>query len=66
MNLRLFHAFLIFLCAALAVLLGSYCLALYGRDGGLASLLSGIASFVMSVVLVAYDSWFLRKTRMLQ
>jgi hypothetical protein len=65
MNLRWVHAFLILLSAALAVLFGFWCLALYGREDGLASLLSGIASFAVSFGLVVYDSWFLRKTRML-
>lgn len=66
MNLRWFHALLIALSAALAVLFGFWCLALYGRDDGLASLLSGIASFAVSFGLVVYDSWFLRKTRTLR
>jgi len=65
MNLRWVHAFLILLSAALAVLFGFWCLALYGREDGLASLLSGITSFAVSFGLVVYDSWFLRKTRML-
>ena len=66
MNLRWVHAFLILLSAALAVLFGFWCLALYGREDGLASLLSGIASFAVSFGLVVYDSWSLRKTRMLR
>ena len=66
MNLRWFHALLILLSAALAVLFGFWCLAQYGREDGLASLLSGIASFAVSFGLVVYDSWFLRKTRMLR
>ena len=57
---------LILLSAALAVLFGLWCVAQYGRDGGLASLLSGIAAFAVSFGLVIYDSWFLRKTRTLQ
>ncbi len=65
MNLRWVHAFLILLSAALAVLFGVWCLTQYGRDDGLASLLSGIASFGVSLGLVVYDSWFLRKTRTL-
>jgi hypothetical protein len=65
MNLRWFHALLILLSAALAVLFGLWCVAQYGREGGLASLLSGIAAFAVSFGLVVYDSWFLRKTRML-
>jgi hypothetical protein len=66
MNLRWVHAFLILLSAALAVVFGFWCLAQYGREDGLASLLSGIAAFAVSLGLVVYDSWFLRKTRMLR
>jgi hypothetical protein len=66
MNLRWVHAFLILLSAALAVLFGFWCLARYGREDGLVSLFSGIASFAVSLGLVLYDSWFLRKTRMLR
>jgi Cu/Ag efflux pump CusA len=66
MNLRWVHAFLILMSAALAVLFGFWCLALYGREDGLANLIAAIASFAVSFGLVMYDSWFLRKTRMLR
>jgi hypothetical protein len=66
MNLRLFHALLILLSAALAVLFGIWCLNQYGRDAGLAQLITGVAAFAVSLGLVAYDSWFLRKTRTLR
>jgi hypothetical protein len=66
MNLRWVHAFLILMSAALAVLFGFWCLALYGREDGLVNLLAAIASFAVSFGLVMYDSWFLRKTRMLR
>ncbi len=66
MNLRWFHALLILLSAALAVLFGVWCLGLYGREGGVASLVSAIAAFALSLGLVIYDSWFLRKTRTLR
>jgi len=65
MNLRLVHAVLILLSAALAVLFGVWCLAQYGRDHGTASLLGAVAAFAVSFGLVVYDSWFLRKTRTL-
>jgi hypothetical protein len=66
MNLRWVHAFLIILSAALSVLFGLWCLsAYYQRDGGVGSLLAGIAAFVVSLGLVVYDSWFLRKTKVL-
>ena len=65
MNLRWVHAFLILLSAALAVLFGLWCLSQYGRGDGIANLVAGIASFAVSLGLVVYDSWFLRKTRTL-
>ena len=66
MNLRWVHAVLILLSAALAVLFGVWCLGLYGRGDGVASLLAGIMAFAVSVGLLVYDSWFLRKTRVLR
>jgi hypothetical protein len=66
MNLRWVHAVLILLSAALAVLFGVWCLARYGRQDGVGSLLAAIAAFALSFGLVVYDSWFLRKTRTLR
>jgi hypothetical protein len=66
MNLRWFHATLILLSAALAVLFGVWCLGVFGEDGGVASLFSAVAAFAMAIGLVVYDSWFLRKTRSLR
>ena len=66
MNLRWFHALLILLSAALAVMFGVWCLNLYGREHGVASLLAAVAAFAVSLGLVVYDSWFLRRTRTLR
>ena len=66
MNLRWFHALLILLSAVLAVLFGVWCLALYGREGGAGTVLAAVAAFAVSLGLVVYDSWFLRKTRTLR
>jgi len=66
MNLRWFHALLILLSAALAVLFGFWSLAQYGRNEAIANLVAGVMSFVVSAGLIAYDSWFLRKTRSLR
>ena len=66
MNLRLVHAVVILLSAALAVLFGVWCLGLYGREDGVGNLLAAVAAFAVSFGLVAYDSWFLRKTRTLR
>jgi hypothetical protein len=66
MNLRYVHAFLILLSAVLAVVFGLWCLSQYGRQEGAATLVAGITSFAVSLGLVLYDSWFLRKTRMLR
>ena len=66
MNLRLVHAVLILLSAALAVLFGVWCLAQYGRGGGSGSVAAAVVAFALSLGLVVYDSWFLRKTRTLR
>jgi hypothetical protein len=66
MNLRMFHALLILLSAALAALFGVWCLTQYGREGGVASVLAAIAAFAVSGGLIVYDSWFLRRTRTLR
>ena len=66
MNLRGFHAVLILLSAALAVLVGVWCLNQYWREDGAASLIAAVAAFAVSLGLVVYDSWFLRKTRTLR
>jgi len=66
MSLRWVHALLILLSAALAVLFGIWCLGVYGRQDGIGSLVAAIAAFALSFGLVVYDSWFLRKTRMLR
>jgi hypothetical protein len=66
MNLRWFHATLILLSAALAVLFGVWCLGIYGEQGGAGSLFSALAAFGVAIGLVVYDSWFLRKTRSLR
>jgi hypothetical protein len=66
MNLRMVHALLILFSAALAVLFGVWCLDQYARDQGTGTLLAAIAAFAISLALIAYDSWFLRKTRTLR
>ena len=63
MSLRWFHALLIFLSAALAVLFGVWSLNLYGRDESAGRLVAAVVAFALSLGLLAYDSWFLRKTR---
>ncbi|OFW24588.1 MAG: hypothetical protein A3G21_18735 [Acidobacteria bacterium RIFCSPLOWO2_12_FULL_66_21] len=65
MNLRSVHALVILFSAALAVLFGVWCLGLYRREDGVASLLAAGVAFAVSFGLVVYDRWFLRKTRTL-
>jgi hypothetical protein len=66
MNLRLFHAVLILFSAILAVVFGIWCLDGYGRANGATNLFGAVTSFAVSLGLVVYDSWFLRKTRRLR
>ena len=56
---------LILFSAALAVLFGVYCLNQYNGGSGGGNLIAAIVSFAASAGLIAYDSWFLRKTRTL-
>jgi len=66
MNLRWVHATVILFSAALSALFGAWCLGLHSRDDGMGTLLAACAAFAVSIGLVAYDSWFLRKTRTLR
>ena len=66
MNLRFVHAVLILLSAILAVVFGIWCLDGYAREHATTNLLGAITSFAVSLGLVVYDSWFLRKTRSLR
>jgi uncharacterized membrane protein YcjF (UPF0283 family) len=66
MNLRWFHALLILLSAALAVVFGIWCVMAYQRNGSAGMLAAAVAAFILSLGLVFYDSWFLRKTRTLR
>jgi len=66
MSLRWVHAGLIILSAALAVLFGVWCIAQYTRDERPISLVAAVVSFALSLGLILYDSWFLRKTRTLR
>ena len=66
MNLRSFHALLILLSAIVAVMFGLWCMGQYRRDHAVATLVAAVASFAVSLGLVMYDSWFLRKTRTLR
>jgi hypothetical protein len=66
MNLRSVHAILIFLSAVLAVLFGVWCLSQYGREEQVVSLIGAVVAFGVSLGLIVYDSWFLRKTRTLR
>ena len=66
MNLRWVHAVLIMLSAALAVVVGVWCVAQYGRGGGALNMLAAVIAFAVAIGLIVYDSWFLRKTRTLR
>lgn len=66
MNLRWFHALLILCSAALAALVGVWSIAQYQQGGGAGMVAAAVVAFAVSFGLVAYDSWFLKKTRMLR
>ena len=66
MNLRWVHAVLILLSAALAVVFGVWSFSQYAHGHGTTSLVAGVVALAVSLGLVVYDSWFLRKTRELR
>jgi hypothetical protein len=66
MSLRWFHALLILLSAVLAVVFGVWSLTAFERNDTTVHLVAAIVAFAMSLGLVIYDSWFLRKTRTLR
>ena len=66
MSLRWVHALLILLSAALAIVFGLWSLSVYGSEDRIGSLIAAIVAFGVSLALVVYDSWFLRKTRTLR
>jgi hypothetical protein len=66
MNLRRIHAVLILLSAILAVVFGVWCLNNYTHHNDTMSLFAAITAFLVSLGLLLYDSWFLRKTRMMR
>jgi thiol:disulfide interchange protein len=66
MNLRLVHAMLILLSALLAVIFGVWCLGQYEQTHRVTMVVAAVVAFAVSGGLVAYDSWFLRKTRTLR
>ena len=66
MNLRAVHALLILFSAILAVVFGLWCLDSYRFGGGAGTLAGAIGAFAVSLGLIVYDSWFLRKTRSLR
>lgn len=66
MSLRWFHALLILLSAVLAVIVGVWCVNMYSAQGGAIYVLGAVAAFCVSLALVLYDRWFLRKTRTLR
>ena len=66
MNLRFIHALVILFSAAAAVLFGVWCLDQYGQTQAIGSLAAAISAFAISLGLVIYDSWFLRKTKALR
>ena len=64
MNLRLFHIVFVVAATLLAAWLAAFCLAQWRRgEAGAGALLGGVASVAVAFGLVAYGTWFVRKTR---
>ena len=63
MSLKAFHIFFIILSTLLAVAFGVWAVKDFGRSGSWVHLALGVGSFIMSVMLVWYGVWFLRKLK---
>jgi hypothetical protein len=62
MSLRSFHVVFIGASVALAFFFAAWCLG-FGDQDGLGWRAAGVVSAVAGVGLVAYEAWFLRRTR---
>lgn len=62
MSLKSFHVVFISASVLLAFFFAAWCLGPGGRDGS-AWRAAGVASALAGLGLVAYEAWFLRKTR---
>jgi len=65
MNLRAFHLLFIGAATLLAAFLGVWCLQQHAAIDGRGTLVAAFASFAFAAGLVAYGTWFVRKTRRL-
>jgi hypothetical protein len=63
MSLRSFHVVFIAASTLLAFFFAAWCFGLDGHEPGAGWLTAGIASAACGLGLVAYEAWFLRKTR---
>lgn len=63
MSLRAFHVVFITASALLAFFFAAWCLGLGSHEAGAGWRITGIASAASGLGLVAYEAWFLRKTK---
>jgi hypothetical protein len=63
MSLRAFHVVFIAASTLLAFFFAAWCLGALGNEPGAGWRITGIASVATGLGLVAYEAWFLRKTR---
>lgn len=63
MSLKAFHIFFILISTLLCVIFGVWAVRDYRVHGNTVNLALGLVSFVLSVGLVWYGRWFLRKLK---
>jgi hypothetical protein len=63
MSLRAFHVVFIAASTLLAFFFAAWCFGLGGHEPGAGWPAAGVASAACGLGLVAYEAWFLRKTR---
>jgi hypothetical protein len=63
MSLKAFHVVFIAASTLLAFFFAAWCLGLGGHEASASWRITGLASAATGLGLVAYEAWFLRKTR---
>ena len=63
MSLKAFHVVFISAAILMALAIAVLCLKAYFGQDGLGNLLGAIGAFAGGIALIAYEMWFLKKTR---
>lgn len=63
MSLKAFHIFFIFACMVMFAAVGAWGVNDYQSSGDVANLAVGVVTLLLSVAMVSYLMWFIRKIK---